>query len=127
MANSFGMDITGGQNSTGADLWFRLYVAKDKAFNVQNATHEEYDQLFRRAVQEYTGLMNAENPDLSEFKKAGGNSSHITACSEHYYRAVSKEMPDVQDFYRYFEAPGLGHCSGGLGGQPLTTFDVAFG
>lgn len=44
--------------------------------------------------------------------------------SEHYYLAVSKKMPEVQDFYRYFEAPGLGHCSGGVGGQPLTTFDA---
>ena len=33
-------------------------------------------------------------------------------------------MHDVQDFFRYFEAPGLGHCSGGVGGQPLTTFDA---
>jgi feruloyl esterase len=47
-----------------------------------------------------------------------------TKSSEHYYLAVSKEIPDVQSFYRYFEAPGLGHCSGGLGGQPLTTFDA---
>jgi feruloyl esterase len=48
-----------GQNSTGADLWFRLFVAKDKSFNVQNVTHEEYDQLFRRAVQDYTSLTKA--------------------------------------------------------------------
>jgi feruloyl esterase len=68
--NTFGS--VPGQNATGADLWFRLFVAKDKTFNVQNGTHEEYDELFRRGVQEYRSLMNAENPDLSEFKKAGG-------------------------------------------------------
>ncbi|CAI7635556.1 unnamed protein product [Penicillium crustosum] len=27
-------------------------------------------------------------------------------------------------FYRYFEAPGLGHCVGGGGGHPLTIFDA---
>lgn len=32
-------------------------------------------------------------------------------------------MPDVQDFYRYFEAPGLGHCMGGSSGQPEGLFD----
>ncbi|OQE20160.1 hypothetical protein PENFLA_c017G05135 [Penicillium flavigenum] len=93
----------------------------------------EYDQLFRRGVQEYRSLMNAGNPDLSEFKKAGGklisyhgmaDESIPTKSSEHYYRAVSEVFPDVQSFYRYFEAPGLGHCSGGSGGQPLTTFDA---
>ncbi|CAG7970765.1 unnamed protein product [Penicillium olsonii] len=124
---------TPGQNSSGADLWFRLFVAKNKAFNIQNATHEEYDQLFRLGAQEYSDLMTADNPDLSEFKKAGGklisyhgmaDESIPTKSTEYYYRAVSNKMHDVQDFFRYFEAPGLGHCSGGVGGQPLTTFDA---
>ena len=37
---------------------------------------------------------------------------------------VSDAMGDVSDFYRYFESPGLGHCSGGQGGQPLTIFNA---
>lgn len=32
--------------------------------------------------------------------------------------------PNVQNFYRYFEVPGLAHCAGGLGGQPVSTFDL---
>lgn len=28
----------------------------------------------------------------------------------------------VDDFFRYFEVPGLGHCAGGTGGQPTDTF-----
>ena len=47
-----------------------------------------------------------------------------TKSSEHYYRQVNDLFPDLQDFYRYFKAPGLGHCAGGSGGQPLTTFDA---
>lgn len=30
----------------------------------------------------------------------------------------------MQEFFRFFEAPGLGHCSGGIGGQPKTVFDA---
>ncbi|KAJ5418991.1 uncharacterized protein N7487_002541 [Penicillium crustosum] len=47
-----------------------------------------------------------------------------TKSSEHYYRQVNNLFPDTQYFYRYFEAPGLGHCVGGGGGHPLTIFDA---
>jgi hypothetical protein len=30
----------------------------------------------------------------------------------------------VRDFFRYFEVPGLAHCSGGSGGQPTSTFQA---
>ena len=32
--------------------------------------------------------------------------------------------PNVHDYFRYFEVPGLGHCSGGVGGQPSATFQA---
>lgn len=32
--------------------------------------------------------------------------------------------PDTKDFFRYFEVPGLAHCSGGVGGQPTATFQA---
>jgi len=31
-------------------------------------------------------------------------------------------QPNVHDFYRLFEAPGLGHCEGGVGGYPAGSF-----
>lgn len=30
----------------------------------------------------------------------------------------------MHDFYHHFEVPGLGHCSGGNGGQLKTVFDA---
>lgn len=41
-----------------------------------------------------------------------------------YYNAVTAEIPDVHSHYRMFEAPGVGHCYGGKGSQPMTTFDA---
>ena len=29
-----------------------------------------------------------------------------------------------QEFFRYFEVPGLAHCAGGVGGQPTATFQA---
>ncbi|KAL2012224.1 hypothetical protein VTN00DRAFT_4942 [Thermoascus crustaceus] len=129
-----GMGVAPGQNITAStDEWLGLFVLKDQSFNVTSLSHEEYDWLFHLAVQEYTDVMAANDPDLTEFKKAGGklltyhgmaDGSIPTKGTEHYYRAVSKLIPEVQDFYRYFESPGLAHCAGGRGGQPITAFDA---
>ncbi|KAJ0326158.1 hypothetical protein Brms1b_000381 [Colletotrichum noveboracense] len=42
--------------------------------------------------------------------------------TEEYYNAVAGMTPDIQDFFRYFEAPGLAHCFGGKSGQPNNLF-----
>ncbi|KAJ5792831.1 uncharacterized protein N7503_008809 [Penicillium pulvis] len=129
--SSFGV-LPGLNSSTSSDLWFRLFVKKDPSFDSSTLSPLDYEQSFRQGVLEYAGLLNADYPDLTEFKKAGGklisyhgmaDESIPTQSSEHYYRSVSDSMPDIQSFYRYFEAPGLGHCSGGKGGQPLTIFN----
>ncbi|OJJ94948.1 hypothetical protein ASPACDRAFT_37114 [Aspergillus aculeatus ATCC 16872] len=122
-----------GQKSTQADVWFNLFVAKNASFETNKMTRAEYERAFHLASQEYTDFMDAADPDLSEFRKAGGklityhgmaDPSIPTKDTEFYYNAVTDLFPDVQEFYRFFEAPGLGHCSGGVGGQPITTFDA---
>lgn len=40
---------------------------------------------------------------------------------EVYYRKVSEVVDGVQDFYRFFPVPGLGHCMGGYQ-QPTSLF-----
>ncbi len=42
--------------------------------------------------------------------------------TERYYKAVAALLPDVHDFYRHYEVPGLGHCYGGPSGQPSGLF-----
>jgi hypothetical protein len=42
---------------------------------------------------------------------------------EYYNRAI-EQTADVKDFFRYFEVPGLEHCSGGAGGQPTATWQA---
>ncbi|KAF2821056.1 tannase-domain-containing protein [Ophiobolus disseminans] len=41
-----------------------------------------------------------------------------------YYDAVTHISADVHDFFRFFGAPGLGHCYGGNGGYPAGVFDA---
>jgi feruloyl esterase len=72
-------------------------------------------------------FMSAVERDLSPFKKRGGKLLMYTGWSDPvvppqdtvaYYDAVVKTMGGLdktREFYRFFLAPGMGHCSGGPG------------
>lgn len=44
-------------------------------------------------------------------------------ATEQYYNEVMAVLPNVHDFYRHYEMPGLGHCFGRRSGQPSSLFD----
>lgn len=46
-----------------------------------------------------------------------------TKGSEDYYNAVGRILPDVKDFYRLYQVPGLGHCFGGPSSTPTGLFE----
>lgn len=69
-------------------------------------------------------LLNATNPDLSEFHDAGGklilwhgwSDAGLTALdSIEYYDSVERQDPALRDYFRMFLMPGVGHCKGGPG------------
>ncbi|KAH8669391.1 Tannase/feruloyl esterase [Ilyonectria robusta] len=112
--------------------WLQLFVAKNPNFDIGNLTHEKFDALINFGHQQFESFISTYEPDLSEFRDAGGkmltfhglDDNVIPAKStEAYYRAVASLDPDAQSFYRYFEVPGLAHCFGGSGGQPTAMFE----
>ena len=80
-------------------------------------------------------VLNSNNPDLRSFRAGGGkliqyhgwgDAAIAPMISIQYYERVREFMtrfPDarsdaskpVQDFYRLFMVPGMGHCGGGIG------------
>ena len=72
-------------------------------------------------------FMHAVERDLTPFKKRGGKLLMYTGWADPvvppqdtaaYYDAVVKAMGGLEktrDFFRFFAAPGMGHCSGGPG------------
>ena len=69
-------------------------------------------------------LLDANNPDLSRFKTAGGklilwhgwNDGPLTPlASIEYYEEVERRDPDLRDFFRMYLLPGVQHCRGGDG------------
>jgi pimeloyl-ACP methyl ester carboxylesterase len=79
------------------------------------------------------GFMSAVEKDLTPFKKRGGKLLMYTGWADPvvppqdtvaYYDAVVKTMGGLEktrDFYRFFIAPGMGHCSGGPGPNQFDT------
>ncbi len=69
-------------------------------------------------------IADATDPDLSEFKKAGGKlilwhgwvDAALTAtASIDYFEAVESRDPAVRDYFRPYMLPGVFHCAGGPG------------
>ncbi|KNG89854.1 feruloyl esterase B precursor [Aspergillus nomiae NRRL 13137] len=116
--------------SSGADLsgnWFRYLVAKDPEFALNNMTESAFFESLHASAFQYAPMLANTNPDLSKFKANGGKviAWHGLADeaipprgSTKYFEEVLKTDPSAHDFYRLFEAPGVGHCYGGLGPVP---------
>lgn len=99
--------------------------------HLHHAGGPTYDEIMRRSGAEYDSIVSSSNPNLTEFHRAGGqmmtchglyNQVVPIQVTEMYYDDISKFVPDVQDFYRFYEVPGLPHCFGN--GQLTTVFDA---
>lgn len=71
-ANISSLGSVPGQNAASQDAWFNLFVARNASFDVTTLTREEYFELFHLAVQQYSGTLDAADPDLTAFRNRGG-------------------------------------------------------
>ena len=78
----------------------------------------------------FGSVIGTDNPDLSGFKKAGGKLADYQGMADQliypqgtidYYNRVQQSIGDrhTAGFARVFLAPGMGHCAGGPGPQPV--------
>jgi hypothetical protein len=76
-------------------------------------------------LDEWGKLANAKNTDLTKFKNRGGKLLMTYGWADsilqpmagvnYYEQATAKNGPDATNFFRLFMAPGMSHCSGGIG------------
>lgn len=112
--------------------YIKYLLAKDPAFDVGAVTRKDFFWLLHQSRQEWGSVLDTAYPDLSTFKAAGGKMLHWHGIadqlipvngSKDYYTRVEALDPDVRDFYRYFEVPGVTHCQGGPGYFPATALE----
>ncbi|KAH7122617.1 Tannase/feruloyl esterase [Dendryphion nanum] len=122
-----------GEAFTFFDQWIRLFVKKDPKFNLKSMSRQDYVDVFHASVRQYESIIGMNYPDLSQFHRLGkklityhGIADQIISFrgTRYYYEEVTRLSPNIHDFYRLFEAPGLSHCFGGRGGYPSGTFDA---
>ncbi|KAL0929801.1 uncharacterized protein CTRU02_215231 [Colletotrichum truncatum] len=127
LCNESGCGVGAGKGS----IFFRLFVEKNAEADVSNITRAQFDDFVHSARQQYDSFMETADPDLRRFQEAGGklltfhglaDSSIPSRATKEYYNAVTGVIPNIHDFYRYYEVPGLGHCFGGVSGQPDSLF-----
>jgi len=113
--------------------WVRLWILQDPTFNINNLTHQQFDAVMAASKERYQDIIATNNPDLSGFRAAGGKMITWHGLtdqmihpkgSRQYYTRVEALDPNVRDFYRYYEAPGVTHCAGGPGPSPISPIDA---
>ncbi|EYB23500.1 hypothetical protein FG05_13975 [Fusarium graminearum] len=113
--------------------WLSTFVLQNPSVELKGMSHAEYSRLFRQSVNRFVSVMGSADADLTDFKKAGGKilAWHGTADelipykgSVDYYKRVLEGDSEANDYYRFFEAPGVNHCKGGPGWFPGGAFDA---
>lgn len=100
---------------------FTRQIVFDPRYPEFSANNFDFDRDPARLRQDF-GILNADNTSLSAFRNAGGklimwhgmaDPLVVPTQSTAYYQRVLKRMggaQQVQKFFRFFLAPGLGHC-----------------
>ncbi|KAK6700571.1 hypothetical protein SNK05_013397 [Fusarium graminearum] len=113
--------------------WLSTFILQNPSVELKGMSHAEYSRLFRQSVNRFASVMGSADADLTDFKKAGGKilAWHGTADelipykgSVDYYKRVLEGDSEANDYYRFFEAPGVNHCKGGPGWFPGGAFDA---
>ncbi|KAH9212903.1 Tannase/feruloyl esterase [Leptodontidium sp. 2 PMI_412] len=112
--------------------WIRLFVLKDPSLNLSTITQQPFEDIFSSSNQQYDSIIGNRDADLSHFRKAGGKllTWHGLAdqlippqSTTEYYQRVASLDPDIGNFFRHFEAPGVHHCGDGVGAFPGNALD----
>ncbi|KAF2859590.1 tannase and feruloyl esterase [Piedraia hortae CBS 480.64] len=111
----------------------RNWIVKDPSYDTSNMDEDALRAVIMRSKNEFASVIGTSDPDLTEFKEAGGKMITWHGIADqlipengtvNYYERVEAFDPHVRDYYRFFEAPGVFHCAGGAGPNPTGVFDA---
>ncbi|KAI1650222.1 Tannase/feruloyl esterase [Daldinia loculata] len=129
-----GTDLSGSVTGTGIAAKIQLFVKKDPNYDYAAIPQQDYEEIMRKSGSEYDPIVASSNPDLTKFYKAGKKIMTYHGlfiqydqvipiqATERYCDNIKEFMLEAQEFYRFYEVPGLPHYFGN--GQPATVFDV---
>lgn len=138
-----GTDLGGGFGLNGARP-FPLGVTQfhwamhDRNFDWQDVTIDGYANVAQAGSRNIADVTDTFG-NLDEFRKGDGKLLTFVGANDplimprgviNYYRQMASrygggepDFDELQEFYRLFRGPGVGHCAGGAGPQPQSLFE----
>lgn len=130
-----GTSITNGKR-TGtpfqiAEHWIRYFVLRNPDSDWTKMSYDDFAWAFAQSASRFGWLIDTDNPNLSRFRDAGGKLLTFHGLADdfipvggtiQYRQRVEDEMGGleaVDEFYRLFLPPGVGHCGRGTGPEPV--------
>lgn len=115
---------------------FQSWIHQNPAFDWHTVTEAGFEADFRASQRKFHDVIGTDNPKLDGFRTHGGKMIiwHGEADplifprgTVNYFERVLAENGVAQrvgNFARLFLAPGVGHCAGGDGPNPVGLFDA---
>ncbi|WP_369137850.1 tannase/feruloyl esterase family alpha/beta hydrolase [Modestobacter versicolor] len=115
--------------------WFGLFLAQDPDWDWRTLGTDRFEAFFDQAVEQYSAVLAADDPDLSAFAERGGKALLWHGAADFgvplqgtldYHERVQRLLgaDRTHAFLRLFVAPGVGHCGGGVGPQPTGALEA---
>ena len=110
--------------------WWQYFLKQDPAWDWKTLTPGAFEQVWEQSYEQYNAVIGTDNPDLRAFRDRGGkvvmwhgqvDPLIYPGGSIDYYERVRNEMGGAaatEAFFKFYLAPGVGHCAGGPGPQP---------
>ncbi len=124
-----GVDLAGGVVRAGPSFAFQNFAFADTSVDWTDYTATDLVTSVRPRFQGRLELLATANPSLDRFRRAGGkllmwhgeaDGLFSSDQSIHYYEEVARLTGErTDDYFRLFLAPGVDHCSGGTGPEPV--------
>lgn len=124
-----GMDLTGGVVRVPPSFAFQNFAFADLGHDWRTVSTDELVTTVRARLQGRLELLATADPALDPFHEAGGkllvwhglaDGLFPADQSIHYRNEVALlSGEETSDFFRLFLAPGVDHCGGGTGPQPV--------
>lgn len=119
-----------------ATTHFAYWIKQNPTFDWKTVTEAGFVGDFRESQRKFNEVIGTDDPDLHGVRRHGGKVLIWHGESDqlifprgtlNYYLRVLRAnggIKHVGDFARLFMAPGVGHCAGGAGPNPVGTFDA---
>jgi pimeloyl-ACP methyl ester carboxylesterase len=111
-------------------------IRQDPSFDWRTLTEADFEADFRESQRKFNDVIGTDDDNIQRFRKRGGKMIiwHGEAdqlifprgTMNYYQRLLNGNggVKHVEDFARLFMAPGVGHCAGGAGPNPVGVFEA---